>query len=289
MKALAVARATVSEFGRNNGATLAAAIAYYTLLSIFPLILGILALLGLFFSDPATKEQFVSAVAGQFPGSEPLIQQTVNQVVEGSGTAGVVATIGLIWAASGVFAAISLALDRIWHVDQSQNPVRNAIRAVALVVAVGVIFVVSLVLSTGLRIATDREIFGLGRLVDSLSSLVSILGILVPLIITFGIFALIYGMIPDRHLTWIQIWPGAVFASVVFEAAKQAFAWYLSIFANYNAVYGSIGAVIVLVTWAYVAAIVLLMGAQLNAVLSDVTFSQGVPPTSQAKSQRIHR
>src|SRR5262249_44532608 len=143
-KAVALARATFEAFGRNNGTILAAAIAYYTLLSIFPLILGLLALLGIFFSDPTVHAEFVAAVASIFPGSAPLIEQTVEQVVAGRGPAGVIATLGLIWGGSGVFGSISLAMDRIWQVEQMRNPILATVRAVALVPAVALVFVASL-------------------------------------------------------------------------------------------------------------------------------------------------
>jgi membrane protein len=269
VKAVSLARATFDAFGRNNGTILAAAIAYYTLLSIFPLILGLLALLGIFFNDPAVREEFVAAVAGIFPGSEPLIQQTVEQVVAGRGPAGVIATLGLIWGGSGVFGGISFAMDRIWRVDQTRNPILTTARAVALVPAVAIIFVASLFLSAILRIAGELGVPVLGTNLASLPLLFPILGFALPLVITFVIFCLIYGLTPDRVLLWHQIWPGALLASVLFEAGKQVFAWYLSAFAQFNTVYGSIGAVIALVTWAFYAAILLLIGAQLNAVLSE--------------------
>jgi membrane protein len=269
VKVVSLARTTIEAFGRNDGTVLAAAIAYYTLLSIFPLILGLLALLGIFFSDPAVREEFVAAVAGLFPGSGPLIQQTVDQVVAGRGAAGFVATLGLIWGGSGVFGSISLAMDRIWQVDQTRNPILTTVRAVALVPAVAVVFVASLLLSATLRVAGDLGVPVLGTNLASLPLLFPVLGFALPLVITFGIFCLVYGLMPDRVLLWHQIWPGALLASVLFEAGKQIFAWYLGAFAHYNTVYGSIGAVIALVTWAFFAAILLLIGAQLNAVLSE--------------------
>jgi membrane protein len=268
MKALSVARQVISEFGRVNGTILAAAIAYYTLLSIFPLILGLLAIVGMVISDPETQGKLIADVAGLFPGSEQLIQSTILEVVDGRQTAGIVATIVLIWSASGVFGGISQALDRIWKVPQSRNVVLNAVLAVGLVFAVALIFVASLVLSAGLRIAQNLNLPLLGISLGSVPFLFALIGFVVPFLLSFGIFAGIYGFVPNVHLTWQQVWPGALLASLLFEVSKQAFAWYLSSFANYNAVYGSIGAVIALATWAYYAAIVLLLGAQLNAVLS---------------------
>jgi membrane protein len=269
VKAFLLARRTIESFGRNYGTLLAAAIAYYALLSVFPLILGLIALLGVFFTDPSVRQSFVSSMANLFPGSEPLIEQTVTQVMAGRGPAGIVATLGLIWAASGVFSSFSVAMDRIWTVEETRNPILAAVHAVALVLAVALIFLVSLFLSTGLRVAADLGVRVVGMAPSALPYLVTIFGIAVPLAITFAIICLIYALTPNRALVWSQIWPGALIAAIFFEIGKQLFAWYLSTFANYNAVYGSVGAVIALVTWVYYAAIVLLLGAQLNAMLSE--------------------
>lgn len=271
MRALTVARQVITEFGRVNGTILAAAIAYYTLLSIFPLILGLIALVGLIIGNPETQRRLVADVAGLFPGSDQLIQSTIRQVVQGRGTAGIVATLGLVWSASGVFSGISQALDRIWKVPESRNLALNTVLAIGLVFAVGLIFVASLVLSAGLRLAENLDLPLLGVSLGAVPFLFDLVGLVLPLLITFGIFAAIYRFIPNIRLTWPQVWPGALLASLLFEASKQAFAWYLSSFAHYNAVYGSIGAVIALLTWSYYAAIVLLLGAELNAVLSDQT------------------
>lgn len=281
MRAFLVARKVFEDFGRHDGPLLAAAIAYYTLLSIFPLILGLIALLGLIVSDPSTRTEFIAAVASLFPGAEPLIQSTVFQVVEGRGTAGAIATIGLIWSASGVFGGISRALDIIWHVPQSRNVVVNSLLGVGLVFGVGIIFVVSLLLSAGLRVVHDSSLPWLGIPLGSIPLLFGLIGFVVPFAITFGIFAGIYKFVPNARLTWQQVWPGALLASVLFELSKQLFAWYLATFANYNAVYGSIGAVIALVTWAYYVAIVLLLGAEVNATISPPGPGRGRIPLAE--------
>src|SRR5439155_20436877 len=88
-----------------------------------------------------------------------------------------------------------------------------------------------------------------------------------PLLITFAIFLLLYRWVPNVTVAWTCAWPGALLAAVLFEASKQLFAFYLSSFAHLNAVYGSIGAVIALVTWAYYSAIVLLLGAEFDVAL----------------------
>ncbi|MGH2459179.1 MAG: YihY/virulence factor BrkB family protein [Chloroflexota bacterium] len=267
MKVISVVRELIADFGEDRGSLLAASIAYYTLLSIFPLILGLLALAGVFFSDPATRDRLVHGIASAFPGSETLILGTVDDVVRGKGPAGIVATLGLIWSASGVFGAMSTALNAIWRVPHQRNVILNALLAIGLVLAVGLVFVASLVLSTVLTVAAKLDVPLLSVSLDQVPLLFPLLSLALPLAITFAIFALIYRVVPNRYLGWRDVWPGAVLASALFEVSKQVFVVYLSEFAHLNAVYGSIGAVIALLIWSYYAAIVLLLGAELDAVL----------------------
>src|SRR5712692_6176441 len=168
MKIVLLIRDTIAAFGRHDGTILAAAIAYYTLLSVFPLVLGLVALLGLVISDPARRGDLVASIANLFPGANDLIQQTVSDVVRGRQAAGMVATAGLLWSASGVFGGISRALDRIWGVQEWRHVVLSALLAIGLVLAVGVIFVLSLALSAALRLAESANLPILGISLGSL-------------------------------------------------------------------------------------------------------------------------
>jgi membrane protein len=153
-------------------------------------------------------------------------------------------------------------------VTERRGFVKEAATAVGLVLMVGLVFIASLALSTGLRLAADVVVPGTGSTIGSLPLIFPIVGLVLPYAVAFGLFTFIYKIVPHRHMTWRQVWPGAMVASILFEIGKQLFAWYLSTFANFSLVYGSIGAVIALVTWSYYAAIVLLVGAVLNAVLT---------------------
>ena len=268
MNALRIGRETFAAFVRDRGMTYAAVIAYYTLFSIFPLILGVVAILGVVFSDPAVRDQFIESVAGLFPGSADLVQSTIEQVVRGRGAAGLVAVVGLIWSGSGVFGAITQALDVIWHVPHQRGLIQSAALGVAMVLSVGVIFLTSLLLSAALSVAVNFHLPWLGWSLASVPFLFPLLSLVMPWVITFAIFGGIYRYVPNVPLAWRDAWPGAVLASALFEASQQVFVWYLGSVAAFNAVYGSIGAVIVFLTWADYAAIVLLVGAEFNATLA---------------------
>lgn len=268
MKVIPVIRETIRAFDRDKVSLLAASLAYYTLLSIFPLILGLLAVAGAIFNDPTTRERFIRGVAAQFPGAEALVTSTVENLVRGRGAAGVVATLGLIWSASGIFSALTVALDVIWKTPHQRSLIHSAMLAVGLIFGVGLIFVVSLLLSTALAVLANLPVPVVGTSLSDLPVLFPLLSLVLPLLITFLVIASIYRYVPNRPLTWGIVWPGALLASVLFEVGKEIFVWYLSTFAYLSAVYGSIGTVIALLTWSFYAAIMLLFGAELNATLA---------------------
>lgn len=267
MKVFSLARAVIDKYNRDNGNILAASLAYYTLFSIFPLVLGLVAIAGFLMPSNGARDHFIHAIAAQFPGSSSFIESTLRQIIEGRGTAGIVATLGLIWSASGVFGALTLSLDHIVGAHQARGFIGSTLLALGLVFGVGILFIASLAISTILGIAFATQLPVIGLSLKDIHLLYAVVGLALPLFITFMAFCFLYHFVPSIHLPWNNIWPGALLAAVAFEVAKQAFAFYLGTFTNFNAVYGSIGAVIILLTWAYYASIVILVGAEFNVVL----------------------
>ena len=268
MKVFALAKETVAKFSQDNGNILAAALAYYTLFSIFPLILGLVAIAGFAVPQNGARDHFIQAIASQFPGSDAFIETTVRQVIQGRGAAGIIATIGLIWSASGVFGALTLSLDRITGSRQPRGFVGSTLLALGLVFGVGALFIFSLVVSALLGIAFSTRLPVVGLSLSEIPALYPLVAFVVPMVVTFFALGFLYHFVPSEHMPWNDVWPGAIIAATAFEVAKQLFAIYLGTIANFNAVYGSIGAVIGLLTWAYYASIVVLIGAEFNVVLS---------------------
>jgi len=267
VKVLSLAQAVIAKYNQDNGNILASALAYYTLFSIFPLVLGLVAVASFFVPSNGARDDFIHAIAAQFPGSSSLIENTLQELIAGRGAATIVATLGLIWGASGVFGALSLALDHIVGARQARGLIGSTLVAIGLVFGVGILFIASLAVSTILRIAFTTKLPVIGVALNDVPLLYALVGLALPLLITFLAFCFLYHFVPSVHLPWDTIWPGALLAAVLFEIAKQVFVFYITVFPWFNAVYGSIGAVIVLLFWAYCASIVVLVGAEFNAVL----------------------
>lgn len=277
MKVFSLVRTVIAKYNQDNGNIIAASLAYYTLFSIFPLVLGLVAVASFFVPSNGARDDFIHAIAAQFPGSTSLIENTLQELIEGRGAASIVATLGLIWGASGVFGALTLALDHIVGARQERGLIGSTLVAFGLVFGVGILFIASLAVSTILGVALSVQIPFIGLTLSDIPLLYATVGIALPLLITFLAFCCLYHFVPSVHLPWKSIWPGALLAAVLFEIAKQVFVFYITVFPWFNAVYGSIGAVIVLLFWAYCASIIVLVGAEFNAVLYSA------PPPGERK------
>lgn len=276
---LPILRRMLGTFQKSDGPIFAAAIAYYTLLSIFPLVLGLVALAGALIGSSDLSDRFIRSVAQQFPGSATFIESTLRSIIRNSDTAGLVAIVGLIWSGSGVFGAISQALDRIYGVRRSRGLIASSLVALALVVGVGLLFIASLLLSTVLRIAFETQLPIDGLSLSQIPLLYPLVGTLLPLLVTIFAFGFLYRFVPSVPLPWGRAWPGAVAAGVAFELAKQLFSFYLTVAPDFNAVYGALGAVIVLLIWANYAANVILFSAAFNVALA-------VPPAGEQETSQ---
>lgn len=251
---------------KNQVHDMAAAIAYYTFFSIFPLLLGVIAAVGYFFESDEAQARLYVVVANALPGSADLVSTILEPVVEARGALGALGAVGLLWSASSSFGAITRAVNRAIGAERRQSFFLAKVRYLLMTVAVSVLIVLSVVVTASLGILSNVDLsllerVGLepgllGRLAASLTGLIS----------AFLVFALIYRETPYVETRWRQVLPGAILAAFVFELGKHGFLFYLSRVANFEAVYGSLSSIIVLLLWLYFSALVLVFGAEYNIV-----------------------
>lgn len=248
---------TVQEFLRDDAISTSAGIAYYALFSLFPLLLALIALLSLFLDPAQVREQLIRMASQALPGSAGLVSENVNAVIEARGTIGLAAAAGLLWSSLAIFGAIRQALNRAWGVQRKRSFIGQKLLELAMALSIGLFFLASVAATAFFQVVArlgigETVLWGLGQA-------------LLPLALSFLVFAVLYKVVPHTDVAWSDVWPGALVAALLFEAAKNLFAWYLSTFANYTLVYGSLAAVIALLFWAYLSAIILLLGAELSS------------------------
>ncbi|MGD9891696.1 MAG: YihY/virulence factor BrkB family protein [Dehalococcoidia bacterium] len=258
------------EFQRQDGTTSAAAISYYVLFSLFPLLTFLVAVFGIIARDAEIQESVVNAIVDQFP-DEVNLQRQVESVVLGvtetdSSLIGLIGVLGMAWTASGMFRALRRALNRAFDVPRADSFVRGAVTD--LLSVVGAMVLATLSVATTTVLATIRLWAGDYVPANVLDSLWRPITMLIPLFLSFLTFLVVYGLIPNRRPKMPELWVGALLAAVAFEFAKAGFGWYVRHFGNYQEVYGAIGGVVAALVFVYLAATIVIYVAQLTSELA---------------------
>lgn len=270
MPALRLLGAALAKFDRDRGFFLASAIAFQGLLCLVPLSLLLLSFAGSYlFADERVADQLGRYLGRAAPAIDPVLHRGLLDIVRHRGTSGVVGTIGLLWIATTVFGWLRMAMSTIFGVPtKARGTLRGLGLDLVMIVLSGAAFLGSVGLTAVFeylrRLPYPRSFAAPGGL-PSLA-----LGYVVPFLLTLLICFLVYRLLPDRRVSARAALWGALFTGVLWEAAKHVFTWYAAAFEGYSIVYGSLGAAAMLLSWAYYSAAVLLLGAEVTALLDGV-------------------
>jgi membrane protein len=262
-------KATVQEFQRDDALGLAAQLAYYLILALFPFILVLVSLMSLVGSP-----ELASTVLGYFRQVMPeeaytLIKGYIGAVISGRRPAPFLFSLGILftlWSASGAFASLINALNRAYDVQETRPFWK--VRGIAILMTLGLsvlILVGVLLLIVGEPIGRAiAEVFGLGGLFELVWNIVRW-----PVALFFMVFtvALLYYFAPDVDQPFRWITPGGLIGVFLWVLASVAFSFYVNHFSTYDKTYGSIGVVIILLLYLYISSLTILFGAELNATL----------------------
>ena len=267
--AWAILKETASDWSSDNATRLAAALAYYTVLSIAPLLVLAIAVAGLVFGEEAAKGQIASELAAVVGPQAGEGIETVVRHAESpeAGTIGsILGIVALLFGASGVFGELQSSLNTIWEVAPKPGRgilgmLRQRFFSFTMVLGVAFLLLVSLVLSAALA--------GVGKMLQGSLPGGEVLWQIVNFVVSLGVitvlFALLFKVVPDANVAWKDVWVGAAFTAVLFTLGKFALGLYLGR-ASVASPYGAAGSIIVLVIWVYYAAQILFLGAEFTQV-----------------------
>jgi membrane protein len=267
--AWATVKETATDWSEDNAARLAAALAYYSLLSLAPLLVIVVAVAGFFFGNDAARGK-VSGELGAIVGGEAAqgIEAVVaNAHTPSSGVIGtVVGVVTLFVGASGVFGELQSSLNAIWEVKpKTDGGIIGALKArflsFTMVLGVAFLLLVSLVLSSLLSALGSS----FSNALPGGEPLWQVLNFIFSFAVVTGLFALIFKYIPDAEIRWRDVWLGAVVTAALFTVGKVLLGLYLGKAAPSSS-YGAAGSIIALVVWVYYAAQILFMGAEFTQV-----------------------
>jgi membrane protein len=252
----------MQEMSQDDGTNMAAGIAYYAFLSIFPLLLGIIGLLGLFLPSQAVQDQIFSFVQDNIPGAVEVIENNIRNVIQLRGALGIIGILGLLWTGSGLLSAAGHSINRAWDIPRELPFYIKKARDVGLTIGLSILFFLSLGAGAILSFIPVGEIPVVGNY------FIQIFLRFVSFSLAFVIFLILFKIMPNTRTYWRHIWPGALFTALLFEIGRVAILYYINNFANFQAVYGVIGSVIALLVWIYYSAIIIILGAEFTAEYS---------------------
>jgi membrane protein len=279
---------TVLSFVEDEALSRGAAIAFYTVTSLAPVLLIVIAIAGLVFGQDAAQ----NAISDQF--STLMGRQTAevlqSAIASAAGTSSsIIATIVgiaiLIVTASGVFGELQAALNSIWKAKSQATTVSGLIRARAvslgLVAALGFLLIVSLVISAGLTAFENYLdiVLPLGKLI------LPALNFFVSIVLLAVLFGAIYKVLPDRNLQWNDVVIGALVTSVFFNIGKSLIGWYIGSSAVATS-YGAAAGLIVLLLWVYYSAQIFLLGAEFTKIYANRHGSKRESPVAERNISR---
>jgi len=240
-----------------------ASISFYALFSMLPI--AVLLVIGIHVVFPGgPTERMIARLFGGSPNTD-IITQTIREAYDQRQSLGWAGGLTLIIAATGVFAAVQVALDRIWHSKGRLLPHRLGL-GVLIMMASLLIFIGTLI-GTIMAFRLIR-LLGLGVLIEPLPSFIR--GVRPGLTITtmlaqFGVFWTGYRFLPSVPVRWRDAWPGALVGTVVWQITGQILGWYILRFSDYSSLYHSMGIIIALITWVYALSCTFLFGAEFVA------------------------
>lgn len=268
MKAVGVVKQTFRDFGEDEGTRLAAALSYFTVFSIPPLLMLVVVILGAML-DPQDVEKLLAGQAGAIMGPAGAELREIMQHAErpggGRGLASVLGIIGLVFGATGAFLQLQGALNRIWEVKP--DPEQGGVKRMLLkrVFSLGMLLTMVFLLLVSLILTTLLEAFGdaVGAVLpDPFSGVfLKALTLAFSFLVVVLLFAMMFRYMPDAEVSWKDVRVGAVVTALMFSVGKYALTLYLGR-SDPGSAFGAAGSLALLLVWIYYSAIILFLGAE---------------------------
>ncbi len=242
---------------------MAASIAFWGFFSIFPMVLAVVLISGGLIS----YDSFIERVGESLPVSQDFVTTTLEGVTENWPYTGLVAVAGLTWASLAVFSAVRKGLNAAWGITRPRPFFRERLIDFGLMLGAWLVFVASVSITPVIEFSRKTTYMGSFIGWDGYWAL---LRTVLPLMLTFMVFAVLYRFIPNTQVRWRDVWPGALIAAICFEVLRHGFVWYIGNFSIYNLVYGTAATMVVLLAWAYFSGVILLFGGVISSRLNKL-------------------
>jgi YihY family inner membrane protein len=262
-----VLRDSLVNFLRENSLMVSGSIAYYSLLALFPMLLLLLGVSGIFIRRFELSGRLALVLEHYLPVKADFIMRNLVGISRAYGRVSILSFLLLLWSSSGVFLPLEQALNRAWEVEKQRSWWRRRLLALEMALIFGFLTLLSTFL-VGTRMYTNAwlktwatpSLLPWAQLLYRLIFMGAIFGV------TLCMFLVLFERLPNRPMGIRQVFPGALLTALLWQAARGLFTRLLPVF-NYGQVYGSIAAVVALMTWVYLSSAVMLFGAQISRSL----------------------
>ena len=258
---------TVNAWNKHKCIRLGASLSYYTLFSIFPLILVVLTLLRLMLvNSDAAREVILVSLTRVTGGFRDEFIATLEAAATTRRASGIIGTVSLILGASWVFGELMSAFNIIWDVDAQDGAgivswARQTFFSLALILAMAFLLLASMMLTAVLTVLTQWTAYLPGGVIVGV-----VVHTLINLTVLTAVFALLFKYLPQTFVSWHDVWPGAIITAVLWSTLQFAIAWYISWSGYQN--YGAVGAILALVVWVYLSSQVVFLGGEFTAAFA---------------------
>jgi membrane protein len=249
---------------RGNDLTFASSIAYYSLLSLFPFFLLALSILASVTSAQADRASVLQFVLRYFPQQFGFVRTQLEAMQQAGFRRGIISSVLTVWAAMGVFGAVTSAVNHAWGVEKQPSYLRHKLISFIMLVTASLLLLVGLLLVSAINVAEAGWFAGViarapgllvlqGFAIKSASTVIFIL-----------LVGLVFYFVPNAAVRFRDVWVGAVLTGLLWRGALSGFSWYVRDMSRFS-IHGSIAAVVAFLVWVYISAVILLFGAQVTA------------------------
>jgi membrane protein len=245
--------------------TFASSIAYYTLLSLFPFFLLVFSILGSVSADPADRASILDFVLRYFPSKFEFVTTQLDAMQQNTVRLGVAGTLLMIWAAMGVFGAITSAVNHAWGVEKQPSYLKHKLISFIMLVAASLLLLIGLLLVSAVNVVEARWFAVVAARAPQLSVLHHFAVRWASTVVFISVLGLIFYFVPNAKVRFRDVWVGAVVTGLLWRGALAGFSWYVHDLTRFSKLHGSIAAVVVFLMWIYISAVLLLYGVEVTA------------------------
>jgi membrane protein len=264
LTALAVWRGCVGIYNSND-LTFASSIAYYALLSLFPFFLLLFSILGSVTANVQERTAILAFVLRYFPRQFEFVTTQLDALQVARVRLGVAGSLLMIWAAMGVFSAVTSAVNHAWGVEKQPSYFKHKMMAFVMLVAASLLLLAGLLLVSAINVIEAKWFAVVLVRTPGLLVMEHLALKWLSTIVFIAVVGLVFYFVPNAKVRFRDVWVGAVLTGLLWRGALYGFSWYVRDMSRYSNVHGSIAAVVVFLVWVYISAVLLLFGVEVTA------------------------